>query len=183
MMLTIIAGIDEREGDAFSVTTKAGRFHSCGLAEWEIPIPPAPAPALVPALVPAPAPAPKLPDPGLSGQTCYKESDFGNKDDIEVDKQAGYAFTFCKDWEGQKMTSSSSALKRNPVAPHFGAAPAWKPYHYTVAWITGCQTLATEQSVHKPLGEQHAVGANCELLMKEDYLHCKFHQQYSSLFD
>lgn len=70
------------------------------------------------------------------------------------------------------MTSSSPALKCNLTQPSFGTL--WKPCHYTVTWIAGCKTSATEQSVHKPLRDQHALGTNCELLLKEDYSHCKF---------
>lgn len=182
-MLTRIAGVDEQKDDAFRVTTLAGRYHPCGLAQWSIPLSTAPpAPALVtPAPAPAPPVTPKLPDPRLSGQTCFKASDFANKQDTDGYSQAAYSRKFCQDWEGQKMTSSSPALKRNPVNPSFGTGPAWKPYHYTVTWIAGCQTSAIEQSVHTPLGDQHALGANCELLMHEDYLHCKSQERLSNI--
>lgn len=71
------------------------------------------------------------------------------------------------------MTATSQALKRNPYDAGFGANSAWKPYHSTVSWIAGCKTTATEQSVHMPLGLEHALGANCELLVRENYMHCK----------
>lgn len=131
------------------------------------------APISPPTIAPPPPPSPPpLPAPGLSGQTCYQYADFPGAGDISSQAQNNYAIQFCKDWENQKMTATSPALKRNPHDASFGTA--WKPYHFTVSWIAGCKTSATEQSVHKPLGPEHELGANCELLARENYMHCKY---------
>ncbi|CAG8977929.1 hypothetical protein HYALB_00001809 [Hymenoscyphus albidus] len=135
---------------------------------------PVPAPPPPPSSPSPPPPPPPLPAPSLSGQTCYQKADFSEPGTGDIDSKAQNAYSrqFCKDWEDQKMTSTSPALKRNPKDVSFSSTNPYKPYHFTISWIKDCQTAAVEQSVQLPLGPEHALGANCELFVRENFLHC-----------
>jgi hypothetical protein len=116
-----------------------------------------------------PPPTPTLSPPVLQAQQCYGTNDFGSHSDIAANVQSSWANTFCSNFD-QTFTSGTAAMKWN------GASIIYKngvlPYHYTVSWIDGCMTTATQQSMRRPLGPGTPT-VNCVNLLTEDFTNCE----------
>ncbi|KAF8847572.1 hypothetical protein BDZ45DRAFT_754766 [Acephala macrosclerotiorum] len=109
-----------------------------------------------------PPPTPTLSPPVLQAQQCYGTNDFGSHSDIAANVQSSWASTFCSNFD-QTFTSGTAAVKWN------GASIIYKngvsPYHYTVSWIDGCMTTATQQSMKQPLGPGTPT-VNCVIMVE-----------------
>lgn len=69
----------------------------------------------------------------------------------------------------QTFTSKSGPVQSNLHSVTYGGN---LPYHYTVGWIDGCATTATEQSMSEPLGPDNP-SVNCVSLLSGDWQNCK----------
>jgi hypothetical protein len=129
----------------------------------------------VPGQMPAPAttasssaiPTPTLSPPQLQSQQCYGANDFGSHSDIAGSMQNQGANMVCVHFN-QTFTSKSGPVQSNLHSVTNGLLP----YHYTVSWIDGCVTTATEQSMSEPLGPDNP-SVNCVSLLTGDWQNCK----------
>ena len=112
-------------------------------------------------------PTPTLSPPQLQSQQCYGANDFGSHSDIAGSLQNQYANMVCVKFN-RTFTSKSGPVQSNSYTVTDGVLP----YHYTVSWIDGCATTATEQSMSQPLGPDNP-SVNCVSLLTGDWQNCK----------
>ncbi|KUJ23964.1 uncharacterized protein LY89DRAFT_727016 [Mollisia scopiformis] len=116
---------------------------------------------------PPPSPTPTLSPPGLQDQECYEADSFGKHSDIAGKVQSSYATTFCST-NDQTFTSGTAPVLWNAGSIIF--RDGLTPYHYTVSWLDGCMTTATQQSMDQPLAGDSTV--TCVSLVKENWRNC-----------
>ena len=121
------------------------------------------------AVPPPPPPTPTPSPPVLQAQQCHGRDDFGRHSDIAAVAQSSFANIFCSTYD-RTFTSGTAAVKANGVSIMYNNGIS--PYHYTVSWIDGCMTTATQQSMKQPLGPGTPT-VNCVSLLTEDFLNCK----------
>ncbi|KIM99170.1 hypothetical protein OIDMADRAFT_30801 [Oidiodendron maius Zn] len=112
-------------------------------------------------------PTPTLSPPELQSQQCYDANQFGRHSDIEGKVQSPWANDFCKGFD-REFTSATPPVMWNSRSIIYNGGIS--PYHWTVSWIDGCATTATQQSMSNPLPDNPSV--SCSSLLIGNWRNC-----------